>query len=139
MVADSLALEYNNIKKEISQSPFINADKTGAKLNGKSHWFWTFMNFKSVFFLLTRRKEHKVVKEVLGENYQGILACDGLKKYQKAVKNIQRCWVHLLRKAKFLAQKHKEQAKTTYNSLCELFKEIKKVTIKTPKEIREKI
>ena len=138
-VADSLVPEYNNIKKEISQSPFINADETGARLNGKSHWFWTFMNFKSVFFLLTRRREHKVVREVLGENYQGILTCDGLKQYQKAVKNIQRCWVHLLRKAKFLAQKHKEQAKTTYNSLCELFKEIKKVTIETPKEIREKI
>jgi transposase len=138
-VADSLAPEYNNIKKEISQSPFINADETGARLNGKSHWFWTFMNFKSVFFLLTRRREHKVVKEVLGENYQGILTCDGLKQYQKAVKNIQRCWAHLLRESKFLAQKHEEQAKTTYNSLCELFKEIKKVTIKTPKEIREKI
>ena len=138
-VADSLAPEYNNIKKEISQSPFVNADETGAKLNGKSHWFWTFMNFRSVFFLLTRRREHKVVKEVLGENYQGILTCDGLKQYQKAVKNIQRCWAHLLREAKFLAQKHEEQAKTTYNSLCELFKEIKKVAIKTPNEIREKI
>ena len=138
-VADSLAPKYNSIKKEISQSPHVNADETGAKLNGKSHWFWTFINSKSVFFLLTRRREHKVVKEVLGKNYKGILTCDGLKQYQKVVKNIQRCWAHLLREAKFLAQKHEEQAKTTYNSLCELFKEIKKVTIKTPGEIREKI
>ena len=137
-VADSLAPKYNNIKKEISQSLFTNADETGAKLNGKKHWLWLFMNFKSVLFLLRKRREHKVVKEVLGENYRGILTCDGLKQYQKVVKRIQRCWAHLLREAKFLAQKHEGQARTTHNSLCELFKEIKKITLETPKEIREK-
>ena len=138
-VADTLAPEYNNIKKEILQSPFINADETGAKLNGKKHWLWLFMNFKTVLFLLRKRREHQVVKEILGENYGGILTCDGLKQYQKVVKRIQRCWAHLLREAKFLTQKHEEQARTTYNSLCELFKEIKKVTIETPIEIREEI
>jgi len=137
-VADTLAPKYNNIKKEILQSPFINADETGAKLNGKKHWLWLFMNFKTVLFLLRKRREHKVVIEVLGENYKGILTCDGLKQYQKIVKIIQRCWAHLLRDAKFFAQKYEGQARTTYNSLCELFKEIKKVTIKTPKESREK-
>lgn len=138
-VADTLAPNYNNIKKEISRSPVINADETGAKLNGKKHWLWMFMNLRSVFFLLRRRREHKVVKEVLGENYKGILTCDGLKQYQKVVKNIQRCWAHLLREAKFIAQKHEGQARITYSSLYELFKEMKKVTIKTPMEIRKKI
>jgi len=138
-VADTLTPKYNEIKKEILKSPAINADETGAKLNGKKHWLWMFMSLHSVFFLLRQRREHKVVKEVLGENYQGILTCDGLKQYQKVVKKIQRCWAHLLREAKFFAQKHEGQARITYNSLCELFKEIKKVTTKTPMEIREKI
>jgi len=138
-VADTLAPKYNNIKKEIPQSPFINADETGAKLNGKKYWFWLFMNFKSVLFLLRKRREHKVVKEVLGEYYKGILTCDGLKQYQKVVEIMQRCWAHLLRDAKFLAQKHEGQARTTYNSLCELFKETKKVTTEIPMKVREKI
>src|SRR3989338_10981329 len=55
------------------------------------------------------------------------------------VKKIQRCWAHLLREAKFLAQKHGWQAEVLYRSLCGLFAEIKKAAAKTPMAIREKL
>lgn len=128
-VADRLQPEYENIKIKIKKSTELNADETGAKIDGKKHWLWLFMNAKNVLFLFRKRREAGVIKEVLGENYNGILTCDGLKAYPKIVKNIQRCWAHLLREVKFLAQKHEGQARILYNSLHELFKIVKEKKI----------
>jgi len=136
-VSDKLAPYYDEIKQEIPKSPALNADETGAKLEGKKHWLWLFMSLNSVLFLLREKRDSKVVKEILGENYLGILTCDGLKQYQTIVKEIQRCWAHLLREAKFLAQKHEGQARNLYNSLCELFTTIKTITTETPLHTRE--
>lgn len=137
-VSDKLAPQYEEIKQEIPESSALNADETGAKLEGKKYWLWVFMSMTSVLFLLRQKRDSKVVKETLGEDYQGILTCDGLKQYATVVKRIQRCWAHLLREAKFLAQKHEGQARNLYNSLCEIFKTIKKITTETPMHIREK-
>ena len=137
--ADSLAPAYETIRREIPKSPALNADETGAKLNGKKHWFWVFMSRTLVLFLLRKKRDSNVVREVIGENYEGVLTCDGLKAYGMIVKKIQRCWAHLLREAKFLAQKHGWQAGVLYRSLCGLFAEIKKAAAKTPMAIREKL
>lgn len=137
-VANQLLPIYEKIKQEISQAEVLNADETGAKLNGKKHWFWLFMSATAVLFLLRKRRDNKVIKEVLGEIYKGLLGCDGLKAYEKVAKRIQRCWAHLLREAKLLAQTHEGQARTLYNSLCEIFKKIKKVTTKTYPKVKEK-
>lgn len=128
-VAKQLQPTHAKIKEEIKNSSRTNADETGSKINGKKNWLWLFMSKASVLFLFSKRREAKIIQEVLGENYEGILTCDGFKAYQKIVKKIQRCWAHLLREAKFLAQKHQGQALTLYNSLHELFKLVKEKMI----------
>lgn len=138
-VSDQLSVIYNNIKEEIRNASQLNADETSAKVNGKKHWFWVFMSLTSVLFCLRKKRDHKVVIEAVGEDYGGILTCDGLKQYPKVVKRIQRCWAHLIREAKFFAQKHEGQARILYNSLCELFTKIKSVTVETTIEMRNKI
>ena len=40
MAVKSLPL-YNRIKENILRSPVVGADETGAKVNGKKAWFWT--------------------------------------------------------------------------------------------------
>lgn len=139
--ADKLAPSYKEIKEEIQKSPRANADETGAKVEGKKHWFWVFMSSMSVLFLLRKKRDHKVIEEALGKEYGGILTVDGLRAYQVMVKSIQRCWAHLLREAKFIAQKYEGQARILYSSLCEIFAKIKRVTqetsINTRKEIYE--
>jgi len=138
-VADKLSVKYEQMKKEIINSPSINADETGAKLNGKKHWFWVFMNQLVVIFLLRPRRERKVIEEILGKKYKGIATVDGYKAYANIIKNIQRCWAHLLREAKFLAQKYEGQSRVLYNSLCELFKKIKDVSLEMAINERKKI
>ena len=138
-VSDKLTPQYEQMKKDIVNSSAINADETGAKLNGKKHWLWLFMSQNIVLFLLRPRREQKVIEEILGKAYAGMLTCDGYKGYANLVKTIQRCWAHLLREAKFLAQKHEGQARVLYSSLCELFNKTKQVTTDVVMEKREEI
>lgn len=135
--AEKLLPKYGQIKKEVAEAPIVNADETGAKLNGKKNWLWLFMTINSVLFLLKPKRNSKVIEEVLGKNYGGILGCDGFKAYPELIKAIQRCWAHLLREAKFLAQKHNSQAQILYAHLCQLFADIKKITTQTQMEIRK--
>lgn len=136
-VARQLKRTYSEIRKEIRNSSRGNADETGSKLNGKKYWLWLFMSTTSVLFLFRKRREAKVIQEILGSKYRGVLTCDGLKSYRTIVKIIQRCWAHLLRDAKFLAQKNKGQAVVLYKSLCELFEVVRKKEISYEKAIEQ--
>src|SRR3989338_896689 len=128
--AEHLSPFYEKIKTEIRTSKRANADETGSKVEGKKWWLWLFMSKKNVLFTFRKRREAKVIEEILGEHYKGILTVDGLKAYPKIVKTIQMCWAHLLREIKFLSQKHPEgQAQVLYQLLCELFERVKNKTI----------
>jgi hypothetical protein len=50
----------------------------------------------------------KVLTEVLTRRFKGIIVCDGWKPYAKFTNRLQRCWAHLLRESKDLAEKFKE-------------------------------
>ena len=43
-MAVKAADKYDQIRKEILQFPIIGIDETGAKVNKKNYWFWTFQN-----------------------------------------------------------------------------------------------
>lgn len=138
-VKNKLKPVYQIIKQNVKKSANCNADETGAKLNGKKHWLWVFMSLNHVLFCFSKKRKAKVIEKVLGKDYLGIVTCDGFKGYPNIVKNIQRCWAHLLREAKFLAQKYGGQAKLLYGALCIIFNKIKIVTTETSKKMREKI
>jgi len=136
-VADKLQAVYNAIKEEIRKSKQVVADETGLKVQGKNFWLWGFVSLTSVLFLIRKSRGQDPIKEALG-NYKGKVTCDGWAPYNQVVKIIQRCWAHLLREAKWYAEKYEEQAKIVYGGLCELFKEIK-ASLDKPRELREKL
>lgn len=129
--ADKLLGEYEKIKKEVMDSKQVNGDETGIKVQGKNFWAWIFTTLTSVLFMIRKNRGQKTIKEALGNNYMGILTCDGWASYPKCVKTIQRCWAHLLREAKWHAEKYEGQANLLYNCLCKMFSRIKKITINT--------
>ena len=135
-VADKLQGAYEEIKQEIISSSQVNADETGIKVQGKNYWTFLFMSLTSVMFMIRPGRGQKTIKESLGHKYNGILSCDGWTSYPKCVNKIQRCWAHLLREAKWLAEKHEGQARLLYNLLCKMFNRIKKITISTIPRIK---
>lgn len=135
-VSDKLQPEYDKIKEEVRNSTQANADETGKKVNGEKFWNWVFITFNSVLFMIRKSRGQKPIKEALGENYEGMLGCDGWKSYVKIAKFIQRCWAHLLREAKWYAQKYEGQSKLLYNALCKMYERIKKITVETVNGVR---
>jgi len=135
-VADKLQGVYEGIKQQIMNSKYVNSDETGIKVKGSNFWTWTFVTLSSVLFLIRFSRGQKVIKEALGEDYDGIVGCDGWKSYSLCVKRIQRCWAHLLREAKLFAERYEGQARLLYGGLCKIFKRIKKITTDTVKGVR---
>jgi len=69
------------------------------------------------------------IEEALGDNYQSILNWGGWKSYPQRVKRIQRCWAHLLRESKCLAEQEEAQARLLYQELCALFAKLKQLCV----------
>ena len=98
--------EYNRIFREMCKQHVVNADETSRNVNGKLRWQWVFISAASILYLAGRGRGRKVIEEVLGINFAGILGCDGWKPYM-FIKLLQRCWAHLLRESKTLSQRIK--------------------------------
>ena len=86
----------NELPERIRRSPVVHADETGWRENGVNGYVWTFSTPTERFFL-RRGRDGKVVDQVLGESFSGILVSDFYAAYDHYPGLKQRCWAHLLR------------------------------------------
>jgi len=134
-MSNKLSPEYEKNIQLIRASPFVHADETGMSVKGKNYYLWVFTNGTTTIFTITKTRSKKTIKEILGENYSGIIICDGWSAYSNYTQNIQRCWAHILREAKYLNEKI-PLFKMFYERLCEMFATIKEL-LKQPIEQRK--
>ena len=137
-VADIATPEYEKIKKKIRRATHLHIDETKIKIQGKTHWLWIFRSRKNIFFVIHKKRNRTVLDEILGYKYKGIIICDGLSAYKEYSKYLQRCWAHILRETKELAEKH-DDAKPMHQWMKDLFAIVKSVSIKDPPEKRNKL
>lgn len=67
---------YEDIKQSIRHSPYVNAEETGWRVNGQNHWLWVFSNKDAALYQIDKSRGSKVVDNILGEKYQGVLISD---------------------------------------------------------------
>ena len=137
-VADKATLEYENIKKKIRRATHLHIDETKIKIQGKTNWLWIFRSRKNVFFVIRKERNRNVLDEILGYKYKGIIICDGLSVYEEYTKYLQRCWSHILRETKEMAEKH-DDAKSMHQWMKDLFVIVKSVSIKDSQSKRKKL
>ena len=70
--------------------------------------------------MIRKSRGTNVLIEVLTRRFKGIIVCDGWKPYARFTKNLQRCWAHLLRESKDIAEKF-EEAIPLHKALKELY------------------
>jgi transposase len=104
-MSEWLGVEMEVILKAIRSSPDIRADETGWNINGKGHWLWAFVNKRLACYKIRRTRGSKVVKEILGTDYGGILITDFYAAYNKITAKKQKCLVHLLREIRRCLEK----------------------------------
>jgi len=138
-VALKLEKPYKGLIRRVRKANVIYADETKIKVNGKTYWIWTFVTGKETLFVIRKSRAKKVIEEILGHKFNGIICCDGWKAYSQYTSSLQRCWAHLLREAKHLAEKF-SAFEGFYQAFKEMFERIKEVRLKPPSlRVREEI
>jgi len=145
-VGDKLSPIYEKLKTTIRDERVVNADETGAKRNGMPGWLWGFFSLSIALFIFNSKRGGDIVKETLGEQFKGLLGCDGWSTYAVFSKNfgvlLQRCWAHALREVKHECFSGKlrqnVQLKGAYDSLCDIFTKVKESRKLENKLIRKK-
>lgn len=137
--ADAVRSEYDAILSRIRDAPILYVDETGIHVQGEKYWIWTFTTPSETFFVIRKSRGMKVLMEVLTRRFKGIIVCDGWKPYARFTNRIQRCWAHLLRESKDIAETF-EEAIPLHNALKELYELLTKaLETDPPPEVRESL
>jgi hypothetical protein len=94
--ATSEALEPidQELKNALPKEEVINSDETG----WRDRWLWIFVTSTFIYFQVAKSRSSKVLEDVLGKVYKGILCVDRWGAYTKYHKGLfQICWAHLKR------------------------------------------
>lgn len=105
-VAEGGGEEYAGLLASIRASPAVHADETGWREDGENGYLWTFSTPKVRYFTYNKSRAGDVAKEVLGEDFGGVVVSDFYSGYSVLLGRHQRCWVHLLRDLKKLKEEH---------------------------------
>jgi transposase len=105
----SAALEpmYDEILEQIRQSQVVGSDETGHQNPAfKSAWTWCWQTPLAALFYNVPSRSSQVLKDLLGEDFEGIIVCDYFSANQKFINDFnlqaQFCFAHLIRDLKFL-------------------------------------
>src|SRR3989339_848640 len=137
-VADKATPAYEDVKKKIRRATHLHIDETKIKIQGITNWLWIFRSRKNVFFVIRKERNRKILDEILGYHYSGIIICDGLSAYEEYTKYLQRCWAHILRETKEMAEKY-DDAKPMHNWMKDLFAVVKSVRVKDSMAKRKRL
>jgi transposase len=105
-VAQRGKIVVEGFKQQIRGSPVVNGDETTWREDGQNGYVWSFSTDKLQYFLYRKSRSAAVVKEVLGEEFEGVVVSDFYGAYNAHLGLHQRCWVHLLRDIHELREKH---------------------------------
>ena len=97
-VSTALEQAVEEAQRFVAQQPVVHMDETGWKVRSKKAWLWTTVTSSVVVFAVRFSRGSKVVKEMLGELFRGILVSDRWSAYNwlDPVRR-QLCWAHLMR------------------------------------------
>ena len=105
-VSLSLEAPYNELLDRLPLETIVNVDETGHKENGDKFWTWVFRADLYVLFKIDKSRGSKVLIDVLGKEFNGVLGCDYFSAYRKYMNDfnisIQFCIAHLIRDIRFL-------------------------------------
>ena len=98
---------YNELLGYLPHETKLNVDETGHKENKKRFWTWCFRGDAYTLFKIADTRGSKVLIDILGKDFAGVIGCDYFSAYRKYMKDfdvlVQFCIAHLIRELKYLA------------------------------------
>jgi transposase len=127
-VSLSLEVPYNELLARLPLETTINIDETGHKENGKRFWTWVFRAELYVLFKIDKSRGSKVLIDVLGKEFNGVIGCDYFSAYRKYMKDfnvsLQFCIAHLIRDIRFLTTLNDTETKAYGERLLDKVKHL---------------
>lgn len=98
--------QLDALKTEIRASAAIQADETGWREDGSNGYIWSVSTPSIRYYEYHHSRAGEVVKQLIGQAYDGVLGSDFYAGYNVHQGVHQRCWVHYLRDAHELKEKY---------------------------------
>jgi len=92
--------DYEQIKEYLRNGDVVLIDETGWRVDGENWWMWVFNNEKYTFYTIEKSRGSNVVREILGEIFNGGIVSDFYSSYSEnkvISKWKQKCLAHLIR------------------------------------------
>lgn len=106
---------YDQIADEARESAVLNADETGWRVNGKTHWLWCFTNPRLTWYHIDPSRSGDVVDEFLADCFEGTLVSDFFSAYNVVTGERQLCLAHLLRELKKVSESNTSKEWTEFH------------------------
>jgi transposase len=99
---------YYRIRDMIKDSSVVGTDETGARLNGKKIWIWTWQNDRLTWLCGTNNRGYKTIEENFPEGFKkSVFVHDCWKShFQPDVHTHQLCTAHLLRELNYFEERY---------------------------------
>ena len=106
---EALGEPYAQLCAMLPAEPVVNADETGHpehSFRGRRGWLWCVVGKGLTVFKIAACRAAKVLQELLGPDYRGIVGSDLFSAYLKFLKDTgclaAYCWAHLIRDIRYL-------------------------------------
>ncbi len=121
----SLQPYLDDLKVDIRASPAVQMDETGWREDGENGYIWSACTPTIRYYEYHHSRGGKVVKELIGEDFAGVLGSDFYAGYNIHQGLHQRCWVHYLRDVHELKEMypHDEPLRTWATSVKAIYDE----------------
>ena len=91
------------MKKALAQEKLVSADETGWRIGIISSWLWVVCSELFTIYVIVPHRRASVVREILGEDFEGLLMRDGWRSYDTQLDyQMLRCLLHLMHNAENL-------------------------------------
>ncbi len=106
-VSEMLKSSYDGLCQLLPQQDALHIDETGHPHPGKPrHWTWCLRAKDFVVFKIADSRGSKILWEMVGSQFPGVIGCDYFSAYRKFMKDcdvrVQFCLAHLIRDLKYM-------------------------------------
>ena len=109
----------------------MGTDETGHNDAGELHWVWCQQHREAAFFHISDSRGSKVLRKILGKDFQGVLQCDYFSANKKYAQDhsipVQYCWAHLIRDIKSLSESLYSSVRRWSDGLLQIARKIFRV------------
>jgi transposase len=118
IVSQSLEAPFEETREYIKHQPVAHADETSHKKKGNKMWMWLAATAFVAVFIIRDTRSAKEEKDLLGEQFRGILISDRWSAYTWVKSSFRQfCWAHLIRDFIKISERSAKAGRTADNIL----------------------